>query len=1009
MRILLLLVCLQLRANAEEWLDDLVDDPCVLTSRCCSKKVEGVYLLSQDCQKQTGNVDYGSSVKTQFSDGSHRLPSHRVNGALTIIGTGLRRPIIYGAETYGPLFEVLPGASVVLRNLEFRGITQNSGVVPWGGSVFQFAQRGALSSLLVEDCTFKECGSKTSGGVLGVGIGLYNTQNGVVIDTAGPMNAIFRRCEFVDNSATENGGVFEVSHSYKSNLVVEDSFFSNNLATNGGVIYNSDAARYYSPSNEQLDLDNHINVKMERNIFSKNRATMQGGVGMFNNNGVIEVNGNIFAQNLATAYWIFFFRCYGNSIINGGQQYGNCLNPSSRRSVIKMHDNRVGSKDNQPIPSGKFRWQLGHRQENDFQDSTTPITTSCSTNTAVYQVDNPPDLSKDVQYGGYSCLTSTDVAMPGAKNIKQVTLDFSYKAVLSGTAGYALLIAALTPVADPKEWKLKINLSADLFSTGSTNNDVVLPLTLGIGCVSDLTRNLLCASRMFKSTQELHIVGQPELTTIRIGSKNRMFAVHGPQSSLHLQNLRLVDGSNLFVSNAEQMRGAANNVQGGGSVLVEFGSAFRLEHTLIQSSLSTGAGGGGGILAGGSGTKLYLLASNFTNNTVLGMNDGKNGGAVSVVEGAQGFVDDCVFTRNAAKGGHGGGLSALSSGTVVRVNRSTFLQNEAQSGGEGGAVFLDGIKGSESYIQHTMFQSNTAHENGGSISVVGSSLGELSSSSLLDNTAANGNGGGASFNGAMSKLYSLVVRGNTALKGEGGGISLRKSPVVFMVGEAGHQKDSDISFNKAKLGGGVSFVESGAEINRESLTLTSNTAVVQGGAAYFSASSLVIKQPMAPLIGNGNSAPLRNLFGYDTSSDIAPILECLPGTFDPNRLETDNSKKFILSDRICMDCPRGFYTSASYSPECSRVPTGRVPSSTVGASGTQECEKGTYSKGIECLQCPAGWVQAANASSECSVCLVSCFWFLLSFVLYDSFTKTNHSTPHSSFQLSIISFSLFIF
>jgi hypothetical protein len=109
-----------------------------------------------------------------------------------------------------------------------------------------------------------------------------------------------------------------------------------------------------------------------------------------------------------------------------------------------------------------------------------------------------------------------------------------------------------------------------------------------------------------------------------------------------------------------------------------------------------------------------------------------------------------------------GGAIHIASGGAVTIRRSFLISNEAEGGGDGGAIFNLGML----VIERSSLGSNIANGNGGAIYNNGGDV-TIVDSTLISNQAANG--GAILNNGGTVRLDRVAVRSNIA-QNFGGGI-----------------------------------------------------------------------------------------------------------------------------------------------------------------------------------------------------------------------------------------------
>lgn len=146
----------------------------------------------------------------------------------------------------------------------------------------------------------------------------------------------------------------------------------------------------------------------------------------------------------------------------------------------------------------------------------------------------------------------------------------------------------------------------------------------------------------------------------------------------------------------------SNNTSGadGGAVRVEDEDAFTMDGLLLELNQASGVGGAVSVIEG----NLVLSGSNLRDNAA----PSGNGGGVAVQFGSV-VVRDASLWRNAAA--YGGGLATADAD--VRVEHSTFVDNDASSSGAG--AFHTGTVLLTPEYQRVNFVDNDAVLNGGGV------------------------------------------------------------------------------------------------------------------------------------------------------------------------------------------------------------------------------------------------------------------------------------------------------
>ena len=170
-----------------------------------------------------------------------------------------------------------------------------------------------------------------------------------------------------------------------------------------------------------------------------------------------------------------------------------------------------------------------------------------------------------------------------------------------------------------------------------------------------------------------------------------------------------------------------------------------------STGLPTTLGGGATVLDGDSALFLRVV---FRDNRA----DNLGGGLLLISDppgAATAWVEECLFEGNVAQGPAGGGGIYASSGSVLAVVASTFVDNRAEAEfGTGGAMFL---RDAEAVIQRSTVSANRASSSGGGIAI------------------AAGPGGTATVAITDTTITANVAETNGDTQGDGGGIYVQSN------------------------------------------------------------------------------------------------------------------------------------------------------------------------------------------------------------------------------------------
>lgn len=268
---------------------------------------------------------------------------------------------------------------------------------------------------------------------------------------------------------------------------------------------------------------------------------------------------------------------------------------------------------------------------------------------------------------------------------------------------------------------------------------------------------------------------------------------------------------------------------------------------LIIRDGASPAGADGGCLeavgdGGVTGDALVVERSTFE-----GCTSGRDGGAIFGTSIPSLLLTDDTFTDNVtAAGRSGGAVFATGAGGALRVTRSLFASNVADSQGgairssipvelrdstlrlnrattsHGGAVYATGVLVSDA---RSSFVSNQSGQDGGAIYVAGQNV-DVSQSTFTSNQAGM-------YGGAIATSSDIVAAGarfnlNVSLGGQGGAVWANDN-----VRSSNSEFDRNESRGALSVGGAV-YAAGPTAINSLDDSFLGNVATAQGGAIYAS-------------------------------------------------------------------------------------------------------------------------------------------------------------------------------
>ena len=318
--------------------------------------------------------------------------------------------------------------------------------------------------------------------------------------------------------------------------------------------------------------------------------------------------------------------------------------------------------------------------------------------------------------------------------------------------------------------------------------------------------------------------------TISGNNSSRILHVATQGINVAVKNLKFIDGK---AASSTMPEGA------GGAIKVTQYSTLTVENSTFQNNKA----GRGGAIQVGYGGSLTVRNSTFTGNDGTLANDGFSAGAIATY-GAGGptgtgklIIENSTFTNN--KGINGGAVYNMLG--PLTIKNSVFKGNQSLK--EGGALFTDGVSGSEKdttggklIIEGSRFEGNQSVAGGGALYLWTYNPDEvlIQDSTIMGNSVTRGGpynvgrGGGIEFAGGKLTLLNTTVANNTAPV-QGGGIWLNSNTLSANI------TNSTISGNKAvaDAGGGMFVLAAdGRPINITNSTIANNFAGRDAGAIW---------------------------------------------------------------------------------------------------------------------------------------------------------------------------------
>ncbi len=319
------------------------------------------------------------------------------------------------------------------------------------------------------------------------------------------------------------------------------------------------------------------------------------------------------------------------------------------------------------------------------------------------------------------------------------------------------------------------------------------------------------------------------------------------RTTVTIQNLTLQNGaaSGTSIPAASPPCSSGTHTDGGGGAIYVRDGILRVWNSTFRTNegatLGPDVAGGAIYTVGSLGTT--IVGSTFQSNRA------SNGGAVGSLWGNLSIYNS-QFASNQATGN---GANSVSSACKVKGGQTG-------SGGNGGAVVIDGAEAYAVNVCGASFTGNTAGAGAFGGALFRTPDGATQKTSIDRSTfAANSapNGGALYFHNSNLVITASTLSGNTATAG-GGALFADGSNLAFT--------NDTFAANIAErgLGGAILLFGNGGSL--QNVTFTANQAA--GGSGYFGAA-----------IAGGTSLGINNtLFAENTSRDCGAPMACSAGT-----------------------------------------------------------------------------------------------------------------------------------
>ena len=650
---------------------------------------------------------------------------------------------------------------------------------------------------------------------------------------------------FNKNTALGNGGAVYVTTSgiYEDGLGDDNtkaSSFTSNSATNGGAI------------------GSYGSVNLNNTKISKNEATLGGAI-YLTSSAELNDNGSIYDLNKAAKGGAIYVEVgtessYGNVILvsstfegNEATQYGGAI---CGYDYANLTATNITVSSNSALVGGAI-WM--------YSNSNTSITGILATGNN--------SLVVDEQKGNAGVIyTRGDLYIKSGDNSENI-FGSEEEANTSAGIGGAIYVAGYED-----DYSIVEIDDAQFISNTAAGNGGALGL---------LYSNATISNSIFNGNESTGYGG----------------ALHMIYSDLVVQNTS-------FISNNASLNGGAIYVTSPVTALITLNCEFTGNSSL---------GNGGAIYVTGSGKYIDGSSSDSTKKSTFIGNVAANGGAI----GSYGSVKLYNSELKENEATLGGAIWATSSTAIIELNNIVFNSNSATD--NGGAISL--VNGAELLDYSSTYSQNTAN-NGGAIHSEGSVL-EVLDSEFSSNTASN-YAGAIGIDSSTSKLENIELISNSS-DVHGGAIHTTQSNVIL--------NDSSFSSNNTVGNGGAIYINGCTTDNKvisQSLTFTGNTSIGNGGAVYVTGSGIyedglsddltkgsIFTNNVAKYGGGLGSYGVVKLYGTNFEENEATLggaiwMKNAASSLNATSINLEGNKSSTNGGSISLDTSVGVITKATF-------------------------------------------------------------------------------------------------
>ncbi len=322
-------------------------------------------------------------------------------------------------------------------------------------------------------------------------------------------------------------------------------------------------------------------------------------------------------------------------------------------------------------------------------------------------------------------------------------------------------------------------------------------------------------------------------------------------------------------------------------------------------------------LGGSDVSTVNISDTSFTENYVS-ITSGSGGGALYLYNGTFN-LDNVTFDGNYAY--YGGAIIMNSGGTynygtTLNIKNSTFKNNYTTQQ-DGGALYLVNGTNNGITVDNTLFDTNTAADDGGAIMTLGSnennaSVIEYITNSTFTNNTSGYDGGAICSSGIIKYIENTYFSNNTAARDGGAIWSALYETVPVVYNSIFNENKATSDTTKTITGGAISldsyYTDGGAPAGTLTIvdsTFTNNYSAQVGGAIYSYANLNIYADNSDVLFSNNTAGTYGNDIYLDegsmelaASSDYKIIFNSGIDTYNGDETVNINNgtKSYTLSD-----------------------------------------------------------------------------------------------------------------